>query len=448
MKLVYASAQRNVFLLDLSVNIWLVEISDFVPGIDEGGRAFRCGMLASELARRGHQVHWWTSTFNHQLRRNRFATSTTATSTGGFTVHFLYGAGYRRSVSIARWIHNRTVAAAFRANSADWAERERPDVVYASVPTLEVAEAAAELASATGVPFCVDVRDLWPDIYLKVLPRWLQPLGRLALTTEIQRARRIMKSASSIVASSRAYLDWGLGFAGRPASSRDMVIPLGAPRLFSHAQLSYRDVRRLRPTLPGRRMILTFAGTFSKLFDFESILAVAGLLERDGLSDVLFNFAGDGVLRPKMEKLSRGLPNVRILGWIGHREVVRLLLSSHVGLAPYNWYIMGTLPNKPFEYMGCGLPVLYGGHSELNSLIADERIGLTYRSGDVRDLMAKILWLRANPEETRAMGRRAHHLYKTRFEERLVYGAFSSHLERLTQSLEAVTLGRPARMGH
>jgi len=38
------------------MKIWLVEISDFLPGLDGDNRLYRCGMLAKALITSGHNV--------------------------------------------------------------------------------------------------------------------------------------------------------------------------------------------------------------------------------------------------------------------------------------------------------------------------------------------------------------------------------------------------------
>ena len=48
--------------------VWLVTIGEPLP-VEAGSRALRCRLLARELARRGHDVIWWTSDFDHFAKR-------------------------------------------------------------------------------------------------------------------------------------------------------------------------------------------------------------------------------------------------------------------------------------------------------------------------------------------------------------------------------------------
>ena len=90
-----------------------------------------------------------------------------------------------------------------------------------------------------------------------------------------------------------------------------------------------------------------------------------------------------------------------------------------------------SLPNKPYEYMSAGLPLLSSLHGELETLIATERIGLQYQTGDVASLVEGIRWLASHPVDRAAMGTRARKLFDERFSDKIVYSGFAQHLEKI-----------------
>lgn len=141
------------------MKIWIVEISDFLPGIDGKNRLYRAGMLAEALVKARHQVLWWTSTFNHQLRRQRYDVSATIDIQENYRLRLLYGPGYKRSISFGRWKHNWAVAKEFARETKEIEINEQPDIVYACLPTLEVCEQAVLYGVQHGVPVVVDIRD-------------------------------------------------------------------------------------------------------------------------------------------------------------------------------------------------------------------------------------------------------------------------------------------------
>ena len=405
------------------MNIWLFEISDFVPWVDIGQRPFRCGMLAQALAHAGHSVHWWTSTFNHQLRLSRFPASSTARVADNVHIHFLFGPGYRNSRSITRWLHNRAVAAEFGRYLAQQRDLPKPDLIYACLPTLEVGEQAARVASSLKTPLVVDVRDLHPDNYLTLFPAWARGAIRAALKFEYRRARRILHQASSIVASSDAYLRWGLDLAGRDRSAFDRVFPLGAPDLRGPQTAGVGSRERADGSF-----VVAFAGTFTDLFDFETVAGAARQLKRTG-RHVTFRLIGSGRQLEHVKSMFKGLPDVQFCGWLRHEQLKQQLLDSDVGLAPYSSHIPPTLPNKPFEYMAMGLPLLTCAEGELRSLVEREGVGVHYRFGDVKDLATKIEWLVDNPGPVHTMAARARQLYEEQFDQQIVYAQLVGHLQ-------------------
>jgi hypothetical protein len=77
------------------------------------------------------------------------------------------------------------------------------------------------------VPVIIDVRDLWPDIFVDVVPFGLRTLMKIALYPLRKSARYVFNNCSGIVGISPGYLMWALGYANRPRRALDVVFPLG-----------------------------------------------------------------------------------------------------------------------------------------------------------------------------------------------------------------------------
>ena len=54
-------------------NVWIVNPFDNLP--EEGAKPQRYSLLAAEIARRGHGVVWWSSSFSHSRKARRADTS-------------------------------------------------------------------------------------------------------------------------------------------------------------------------------------------------------------------------------------------------------------------------------------------------------------------------------------------------------------------------------------
>lgn len=405
--------------------IWIVATGEPLPTDPGPPRLLRKGMIARRLAQRGHQVTWFTSAFNHQRKQLRPATTAeVVVGSASLQLVTLPALGYERHVSLARIRDHRMTARAFRDLAHDL---PAPDVICASLPTIELALASTNLALDFGASSVIDVRDLWPDIFLERAPTALRPLARIPLGPLERAANRACREATSIVGISDAFLDWGLRRAGRERTGRDGVFPLAYERPTNDPK-SQAEAAAMWDGIGARedRMILSFIGSLTEVFDFEHITEAA---RRPENASLLFVIAGDGPLRSHLEATAPG--NVLLPGWVDAQQAMELLRRSAVALAPNvpRHDFEGAYSNKVIEYLGSGLPILTTlTVGETATLLRDQSIGITYeRSAD--GLTAAISGVTA--DEWHTMGRRAARVFEERFLADTVYGEYCDLLEQV-----------------
>jgi glycosyltransferase involved in cell wall biosynthesis len=107
--------------------------------------------------------------------------------------------------------------------------------------------------------------------------------------------------------------------------------------------------------------------------------------------------------------------------------------TAWVGLAPYVEGAGQSLPNKPFEYMAAGLPIISSLPGELEALLRQEGIGLQYKAGDVESLVGAIKFLVEHPDERRRMAIRSRMLFEKRFAADIIYSRYVEHLEQVVR---------------
>ncbi len=397
--------------------------------LDGTYRELRCGTLADVLAARGHDVVWWSSTFDHNAKQHRSVKSRIFELRVGVTLMLLHGPGYPSNVGWQRIRHHRALARHFAREAR--AAGPLPDVIFTCWPIPELAEQAVLFGAARGIPVIVDVRDLWPDVYLQVVPRWLRPIGRLALVTEFRRAARVVSGARAITAVSAGYLQWAIDAAGRSVRETDGVFPLGYPIPPSAEGVDVARVRERWGVAPGE-LVATFAGMLGSSYDLETVIDAARQLHAAG-TPVRVLIAGDGDHARKLHDYARDLDNVRFTGWLGRDDVWALLSASDVGLASYCVDALQSLPNKPFEYMAAGLPIVSSLRGELAELIADHEIGIYYKAGDAADLASKLRLLAADSVCRARMSQRAKDLFVLMFSTDAIYPQLAARLELLAR---------------
>jgi glycosyltransferase involved in cell wall biosynthesis len=410
------------------MRIWITEIGEPLPP-DGRVRLMRCGLLAEELLARDHEVVWWSSTFDHARKVQRFPESRTLVMAEKYRIHLLHAAGYAGNHTLGRIWHHRAVAAAFRSRAS--AELV-PDLLYCCVPTLEVAEEAVRYARLRNLATIVDVRDLWPDVYLDAVPRVLRVPARLILHGEFRRARNVFRRATAIVAVSAGYLDWALSYAGRRRGRWDLVVPHG----YREGSIPAEEVQRARDQLLAmgvdpRRTICCFVGTFGHSYDLAPVISAARRMQEAGDARVQFVFAGDGERRSHWRAMAQGLQNVVFSGWLSSAGIAALLELSSVGIAAYVEGAAQGLPNKIFEYLSAGLPILSSLQGEAEALLRDAACGITYAPGDATRFAAALEPLLAAAETRRAMGGRGRAKFEADFRASDVYRALARHIEAL-----------------
>jgi len=408
---------------------WLIQIGEPLPIDGEVPRLLRTGILAQQLADRGHDVTWWCSTFNHWTKSHRYAVDTTVELSPAYRLRLLHSPGYRRNVSLGRIVDHRILAARFRAAI----ERESPpDLILSSFPTVEMSEAAAVFGNTNNVPVIMDVRDLWPDAFLNLVPAPVKPLGKLLLSGLHRQAGRALARSDAIVGVSKSYLEWALNNAQRRRRQNDGVFPLGYERSSPPAQDLRQAEHRLRDSgVDPERVVCWFIGTFGRTYDLETVIEVARALHERHDYRAQFVLSGDGGRLDECRELAAGLPNVVFTGWVNSTEIEWLMSVAGIGLAAYVRDAPQSLPNKLFEYLAAGLPILSSLGREAAELLDSNGCGLTYEPGNPHSLLDQLVRLLDDPLLRKSMSSKAQETFEAKYSSRQVYQSFIELIERL-----------------
>jgi glycosyltransferase involved in cell wall biosynthesis len=418
------------------LRVWLVTVGEPVP-LDDGrrDRLHRVGMLAEALVARGHEVLWWTSSFDHFRRKQRFSADTTMSISEGYRVRFLRSVGYQRTISVRRLIDHWELARKFATQAV---QEPVPDVIHCSLPTIELSVAATAYGKKHGVPVVIDARDQWPDIFLEVLPLWGRNLGRAVLAPMFSAVRQACRDATALWGITPGYVDWALAYAGRARTAKDQDFPLGydgrPPSAEEQAQaIHFWADLGLRSE--NDDFIACFFGAMSEQsMEMRTVFAAAKQLQGD--LPVKFVLCGSGGDLQNYKALAAGTANVVFPGWIGAAEIWALMRMSSVGLAPYRSSpsFVCSIPNKAIEYMSAGLPVISSLKGTLKDLLAENQCGITYPNGNPDALAHTLRELMQQPRRRQALGENALRLFHERFDAQKVYLGMCDALEELKVS--------------
>jgi glycosyltransferase involved in cell wall biosynthesis len=407
------------------MNIWLLHVGEDLS-TDGSERRFRYGRLAEALVDRGHRVLRWAPTFHHATKRFRAHDNQLIAASEDYDVQLVHAPGYRRNVSLARRRSYRRLEAAIKPLMKD---HTRPDLIVAAVPTIGWCRAAIEYGKFADVPVIVDVRDLWPDVYLTAVPAALRGLARVLLEPAFRSAQSVCREADALLGVSQTYLDWGLNLAGREASASDGVFPLGHdPVVMSPEVLRREQAELLRVGVDPLKSICMYAGLFETSYDLLTVVNAAKQMHAAGRRDVQFVLCGDGSQMPAVRRAAAALPNVVLLGWVRAETINALMGWSQIGLAAYSKGALQSLPNKLFEYLAGELAIASSLTGELPALLKTHRCGVTYEAGDSTSLTTALTGVLASPARLDSMRRRSKALFQEKYASPKIYARLADHL--------------------
>ena len=413
------------------MNIWLLKISE--PWIEPGKkkRLYRVGMLAEALALHGHKVTWFNSIFDHVQKRNLDLVGDELKVDDNITMQGLPACTYTKSRSFRRLLHHRQTAMAFRKLAA---LRQPPDLIYSSWPTVDLAWEGVRYARAHNIPMVIDIRDLWPEVVADVAPDLLRPLVRIALQPYFVLAKRALRESTVVIGITDGMLQWALDFAGREASDWDQVFPLGylETQGAGKNQVAEEYWAQRGVQFGADQFVACYSGLFPKRIDLQTVVAAARILQEKGERNIKFVLCGTGDLENELRAQASGLDNVDLPGWVEHPVLKSLMSKCSVALFPYpprfDW--IRNLPNKFFEYLAEGLPIVSCLEGEVQQQIEQNACGVMYRVHDPQDLARVICALRDDPQRRAAMAENARTL-SHKFDAATVYDNLVSHLEEV-----------------
>ena len=362
----------------------------------------------------------------------------------GLEIRMLNGGGYRRNVSLARLRDHRIVAKKFAVAIRS---HQRPDIIVSSWPPVELCTAAVEYGRENGVPVVLDIRDLWPDIFIDESPAWLRWPARMALAPFFREARRTAAAATAITGNTSAMVDWGLKQGDRSLSPLDAAFPMGyrartpEPERLVQAE-AFWDVLGVaaKPDAP----VICFFGNLGRQFDLDPVIVAARILSTRGVP-VRFVLCGSGKRLDHYRAVSAGLDNVLLPGWVDEAKIYVLLRRSHAGIDPLpdRYDYLASINNKAVEYLSAGLPVISSpSRGVLAETLAQLDCGVSCAAHDPVALAALIEQSCTNLIDWDVKARNAAAYFERELTADRVYEAYCQHLQSIVAG--ALTDATPA----
>jgi colanic acid biosynthesis glycosyl transferase WcaI len=270
----------------------------------------------------------------------------------------------------------------------------RPDIIVASSPPPTVGLSAAGVSFLKMIPLVGDIRDLWPEYAIVI--------GELKSKLAIV-ASRITESIFYRRCFAFITISEGLkrGIEQKTKDKKVFIVMNGSSIPDSK---DYADKSANCFTRP--EINVCYAGVVGLLQPIQDIVDAAQITSCD--PTINYTIIGDGVKRESLENqlLSKNLTNITFMGALPQSKTLDFLLQSDVAVVPLLdiEQFKSALPSKFFDYMALGLPIILGVDGEARHILESNNTGVYYKPGHPEELVARIKWLKDNPEKAREMG--------------------------------------------
>ena len=297
------------------------------------------------------------------------------------------------------------------------------DLVWGTTPPIFQGPTAWLLARLKGVPFLLEVRDLWPAFAVAVGVLKNKTLIRLSEWLE----RFLYKHADLVMVNSPGYIE----HVKTRGALEVALIPNGAdPAMFDPAEdgAAFRQAQGLED-----RFVVLYAGAHGLSNDLDVVLDAAALLKDNPAIRIVF--LGDGKEKPRLQirATEMGLTNVLFLPPVPKSAMAEALAASDACLAilkPIELY-KTTYPNKVFDYMAAGRPVILAIDGVVRQVIEEAQAGISVTPGDPVSMAKAITDLASNPAKCRKMGKNGRLAIENKFSRIELAEKFTALLETM-----------------
>gem|GEM_PF-2501860 len=406
--------------------LWVVHQYAVSPDMPETVRQWE---LASLLKDFGWTTTIFATAFNHKMRTFVRPVSpvrpVVTRDEQGVRFVWLYSAPYNGN----DWRRYVNMFSFFCLATGVGLWRRSPSIVIGTSPNLFAGLAGWIIAKRHRVPFVLEVQDLWPESLVQ-----LGLNNRLIIAVLAGVETFLYKRADRVICLTDGIRDGVLS----------KHVDAGKVELISNAAMrppplgdSNRDELR-RQLGWDERVVAIWLGAHGQANGLNTIVEAARVLQ--GCPSVLIVLLGDGPEKKGLIEQARGLPNVRFLDPVPKTEVGDYLRAADIGILNSKKFkaFEGARPNKLFDYMSAGLPIVVSMPGEATRMVREASCGVEAEWENPRSIADGIRRLASDPELRSRLGASGFSYLST-------YHTRESTARQLDKLLKSAVEGRKSR---
>lgn len=299
--------------------------------------------------------------------------------------------------------------------------RGRQDIVYVPSPPITLGLAGWLLSLLKGAKFIYDVRELWPDVPVRL--GLLKNKWAIRLVYAVEHF--VYNRTAAITTIARSFID--------------NLVRRGVPREKLFFTPNFVDVDLVAPRPKDNdfarehglvdKFVVFYAGNIGLTQGLDVLLVEVGkLLERQGLrtknqesspkylglstQSAIIVVIGDGAGRAKLEQAVResGLSNIMCLPFQPFSRVPDTYATADVCISPMKFgFSYDTVPSKIYTAMSAARPVVSACEADTESahLLCEADAGIIVSPESAAEMADAIQQLRHSPELARRLGANA-----------------------------------------
>ena len=303
------------------------------------------------------------------------------------------------------------------------------DVVLVSSPTFFSIFSAWLLARIKRARFVIEVRDLWPAIFVELGVLKNRHLVRVLESLELSAYR----GAEAVVTVSEGFRT---NIIGRQIPSSKVHTIRNGVALDRFDDISAADRDHARAELGAKEgdTLVLYLGAHGISHGLTSVADAAARLRS---APIHFTFVGDGAAKGALLKRIKdlGLSNTTSLPSVPSERVPTVLAAADVCLVPlrdvelFNTFI----PSKMFEYFAAGKPVVAALRGEAADILRAAG-AIVVEPEDSGAISAAVEFLAQHPDTRRQMGSQARRYVEAHYDRRVLAARYRDILEGVLDS--------------
>lgn len=302
------------------------------------------------------------------------------------------------------------------------------DLVFATSTPLTVAIPALLIKWKKRIPFVFELRDLWPGVPIE--------LGVLRNPFLIWAATALEKTAYRF-ADRIVCISEGISRNVKVPGDKKIVIPTGCD--LSRGVPAVNDSWKREVGIRTKRLFV-LTGAIGEANAPDYLIDAAKDLQVKGRKDIAIALIGAGSAKDRVKRLKEtyGLQNVHLFNPVPKSKIPEILGSADGGIILHGvsrLYRETAMPNKFFDYIAAGLPVIFNFEGPLKEQILKYKAGYYVNYRRPEQLSDTLAMLSQRDDECRNSGKNAFKMAKECFDQEKMADRFVKALEEVGNRL-------------